>query len=357
MVTYYFIYCSVPLIYYFSSLISKFLKPYNLKKIFLNVTLVILFVFSAFRALSVGTDTITYFNIFEWMNGLEMPVSEMAKEAHIEYGYIFINKVISSFGGNFRVVMILVSFITLLGIGRYILYFSSNYLTSLIIFIGFTYYFLSFNISRQFLAISIDLFSLSFLLKKEKWKSLTFILIAGLIHNSGFLFIVLWLLSQVNISKIKFIFLGIFSVIFSVPICKFIENYMGANVRYNVILNSTSSKGLFGIVYSLALLLVFILYVIDFNFSSNNIKDRLFLYSFLIITFINIMEIFFPFLGRIRYTFEVLIIAIIPNVIDEFRLKRYYPIINIIIFLLGVIIMYKLIPNNSFYGILPYKAF
>lgn len=140
-----------------------------------------------FRGINVGSDTITYYNIFNWSSNADLTD---ISQSSVEIGYIFLNKFIYTIGGNFTLLLFVVATITISGILYFIYSVSFNAITSVIVFVGFTYYFMSFNISRQFLAIGIDLVASAFLIKGKRWESLLLIIVAGLMHNSGYLYLI-----------------------------------------------------------------------------------------------------------------------------------------------------------------------
>lgn len=348
MLIYNLLYFSIPII----SAISMLFK--QSKKIFLFITGCIMIGLLTFRGINVGSDTITYYNIFNWSRNINL---FEAKQSNIELGYLLLNRVIHNVNGNFTLLLFIIALLTILGIFQFIENFSSNILMSMLIFVGFTYYFMTFNITRQFLAISFDLIASTYLIKGKKWTSLLFIFIAGSIHNAGYLYLVLWIL--VNIKFSKRIFFASLSVIgiMSIPFTHFIESYMNNDERYNAIVNaSNTGKGIFGIVFAILLLVLLFALIINFNFKDSNLFDRYIIYSFTLIVILNLLGIYFNFLGRLRYSFEIIIVIIIPYLIREYNLKKYSLVIGIIIFIAGLLIMNILIPNNIFYGIVPYST-
>lgn len=347
MLFYNLFYFSIPLI----AIICSFFR--DNRKIFLVLVGSLMTLILAFRGISVGSDTITYYNIFNWSGSANL--ANMAQSS-VEVGYLFFNKFVHLIGGNFTLLSFFVATITISGILYFIYNISFNVVTSVIVFVGFTYYFMAFNISRQFLAISIDLVASVFLIKGKRWQSLILIVTAGLIHNSGYLYLVLWLLvNDVKITKKKFAFFISAIVVLSVPISKLVGNYMANNERYSIFTsNVAENKGLFGIIFAISLLLIFIMMVINFDFENNKLLDRYMLITFTFIVLIDLLSIFYPFLGRIRYSFEVILIVIVPYLVIEYKFEHFIVITNTVLFLFGIIIMNSLIPNNIFYGIIPY---
>lgn len=346
MLLYNLFYLSLPLLYVICQLLKKG------RKYFLFIIGCLMILLLTFRGITVGSDTITYYNIFNWTSSINL---FEAQQSNIEYGYLLLNRFIHFVNGNFTLLLFVISLITIFGILQFIYNFSDNIFMSIIVFVGFTYYFMAFNISRQFLAIGIDLIASTYLIRGKKWKSLLLIIIAGLMHNAGYLYLILWILIDIKVTKKVFTIFLAFITAISLPATKFIGQYMINNQRYNAIVNSSNAgKGMFGILFSLSLLMLLIFMIINFNFNNSNLLDRYVLYSFTLIVVLNLLVIFFPYLGRIRYSFEVLIVVCIPYLVKEYSLERFIPVINIGLLPFGLLFMNILIPNNVFYGIIPY---
>lgn len=347
MLIYNLLYFLIPIISVISSLFRQ-----N-KKIFLLIIGSIMVCLLAFRGINVGSDTITYYNIFNWTSSINFFDTN---QSTIEVGYLLLNKIVYAINGNFTLLLFIIALLTILGVFQFIENFSSNVLMSVLIFTGFTYYFMAFNITRQFLAIGLDLIASTYLIKGKKWISLLFIFFAGSIHNAGFLYLILWILVNIKFNKkMYFVFLsGI--LILSIPLTFFLGSYMNNNERYNIIVDtSNTGKGLFGILFAITLLFLLMALIINFNFKNSNLLDRFIIYSFTLIVIINLLGIYFSYLGRLRYSFEIIIIIIIPYLLKEYKLEKYYLVFNTLVFIFGLFWINILIPNNIFFGIVPYS--
>lgn len=135
----------------------------------------------------VGADWYSYVSYFKGQKSIN----------HMEIGYKFLNSSINDFGGNFTHLFFIVSFcswvfiyksipVRLLPIGI-LFYFTDHQ------------FFMSMNVIRQFLAISIVLYSYKYLLN-EKYKFVLFILLASLFHRSALLMLPFVFIPLKNIS-------------------------------------------------------------------------------------------------------------------------------------------------------------
>lgn len=311
---------------------------------------------SASRNILIGTDTLTYYNIFNWINGFNGSIKVAANQSNIEQGYLFLNRLVYHFNGSFKYLLIIVSIVTIISIMFFVLNYSLDYLMSIIIFLGFTYYFISFNISRQFLSTALCLLAMCFAKNKRKSLSLIIIISACTIHKSAIAFILLWILTKIKLNKKQFLTLLGCGIIFSLPGIKILGHLMQNSDRYSHFVSDTSnSKSLVGVLLVLGLVSVFILLIQFFDFKNAKFLDLFMLYGMTLIVFVDVLNIFFPFMGRIKYIFEPLIMVVLPYTIIKSGLKQYTLVVNIVLFVLGIIMMAKLIPNNVFYGITPYS--
>lgn len=353
MTFYYILYFCIPLVYGISIIITK--KDNN--RFFLVVMGIILATVSASRNVFIGTDTITYYNIFNWISGFNGSIKIAANQSNIEYGYLYLNRLVYYLNGSFKCLLIIVSVVTIISIMIFISLYSLNFLMSIIIFLGFTYYFMSFNISRQFLAVSLGLLAACFIKFNRKYISLALIIFASTIHTSAIAFIFLWILTKVKISKKKFLLMLGGGIVLAFPSVRILSYIMQSSERYSHFLSdTTNAKSITGILLVLGLIGVFVLLVSNFDFNHSKEFDLFMLYGMALIVIVDVLNIFFPFMGRIKYVFEPIIMVILPYTLIKAGVRRYMFVFNIILFILGIIMITKLIPNNIFYGITPYSV-
>lgn len=352
MLFYFLVYASIPVLYGYSYLITKQLN----NRLFLWLAGIELAFISGNRAITVGTDTQTYSNIFAWYLKFKGSNGLASHLLHVEYGYLYLNRIVRYWGGTFPVLMMMVACITVFGYFYFIENFSSDYLTSVLLFLGLTYYFLSMNISRQMLAVSVGLIALVFLKRQQRWESLLLIILAGTLHNVGYLFVALWIISQLKFNKSIFMTMVVSTVIVGGPVVMLMEHFMKNSSRYRVIVETGGSgKGVFGIVYTAILFILMLLLIYCFDYQNSMTQDRLLIYGMLIITFFNVLNLRYGFLGRVRFVFEPMMVAIVPYMIECLGMKKIRALLNIGIFIVGLIAMYKMMPGNIFYGVVPYS--
>ena len=141
------------------------------------------------RDLNVGADTKSYCNMFDKV--ALTPFSEIIKHyyfSYMEVGYIVLMKVVS-FLGNYLLFQIIISIITNILFFKFIKENFENYFVGVMLFLSLDVFFLLFNLSRQMLAVALVINCWSYLNHKKRVMALCFLVCAGFIHTTAWLFI------------------------------------------------------------------------------------------------------------------------------------------------------------------------
>lgn len=181
-----------------AGIISSFLLfNYNKsnKKLFLVLSFLPLFILSALRY-GIGYDYLKiYVPMFNFIsNGVKVSW---------DIGAIWICKIINIFSNDYVYFFVITSFLILLFTYKGILKLSSYPALCLLLFVLSGEYISSFNIIRQYIALSIFIYSLNFILEKKMLKYIACILVASLFHNSAIVLIPIYFLCQLKTSMMK----------------------------------------------------------------------------------------------------------------------------------------------------------
>lgn len=195
---------------------------------------------AALRADTIGTDLPTYKEgFFEFVAG-----SDRLTSRTWEVGYVLINKLVMFVSGNFNMLMVLCTLITLGFVVYNIYQISPGPCFGLFLYISLGYYYASFNMLRQSLAIAISLFAYKYLLKRVFVKYMIIILFASIFHYSALILIPLYFIVKINInskSLVILIPLWLISLFGAMKLIYFFEPFMGKYVSY--LTNSTYMQG------------------------------------------------------------------------------------------------------------------
>ncbi|WP_427037256.1 EpsG family protein [Cytobacillus pseudoceanisediminis] len=313
-----------------------------------------LFVIAATRV-GIGTDYDLYEGIYYG-----------AKESVLELGWGFewISIIFRFFKLKYQYFIAFNSLIFIATVTYFIYKYSSYKYISLITLLGTYSYFSSFNGFRQFTSISLVLLALILFLEKKKWitGALLFLFSIG-IHRSSLMFIPLFFINYITITRKMFIsimFVCLFSF-FVIP--EFIKNsifneLMGMNdffqEKYTDSIHAQGEeRGITNKMFFLFYWITTFKVIIDkINTKEKvNLFDKLFLIYF-------IVNSFFPYsnlVKRISYFFELMAIYMLPKFISSHKskiIKNALKMLVILIFFIRTI--YVLNQNGD--GVVPYET-
>lgn len=172
---------------------SCFLTLYHLifgfskSKILFWISFLVMFIILGFRALTVGTDTVVYANMFaDYQSGLFFDIVEPA--------WMFLNIGVDYLGGDFYTVLWISALFSLFPVFYGLNKFSPYPLFSVFIYVSFYFYFYSFNIMRQSVAQSFLFLSFCYLnINKDGFKQTKkfyiFFIIAFLFHYTSIVYL------------------------------------------------------------------------------------------------------------------------------------------------------------------------
>ena len=203
------------------------LKTKKGKNIFLFLVFAELSFIAGFRAWNIGNDTINY--IYTFILSINFP--ELIK-SHMEKGYLLYNQSIAFFTHSPQVFLLISAIIIIGSVCFFIRKYSSGILLSILLFV-ILYFGDTMNIMRQYLALSVVLLALPFVIKRQFLPFCLCCVIASSFHISALLAISLYFLYCIPF-KIQYllgvIFITILTLLFLTPI---IEQIIALTGRYN----------------------------------------------------------------------------------------------------------------------------
>lgn len=158
------------------------------------IGLLLLSFVSGFRK-NVGVDWEGYRQIF-------FDIGQGQNEYRIEQGYYFLNKIIYDFGGTFAIMFFVVAFISWYFVFKSV----TGAILPLFIYFLFAneYFFWSMNGVRQFVSIGIFLFSIRFIITRELYKYIFWVIIAMLFHTTAAILFIFYFLPYKKLYNYKF---------------------------------------------------------------------------------------------------------------------------------------------------------
>jgi hypothetical protein len=154
-------------------------RPKN-QDVFLLFSFLILFFISAYRGISVGTDTVNYESYFEQLKSGTGWVRDK-----VEPGWILVNDMVISYGGEFRDVLIISTLLTLIPLFYVAKKYSYNPMLTISLYYLLYMYIYSLNITRQIIAVNIVLVGLVLLSRNRRLIFVLIVFLASLVHVSA----------------------------------------------------------------------------------------------------------------------------------------------------------------------------
>lgn len=152
-----------------------------------------------------GTDWDSYYDVFYYFSDIY--------RSYFEPGFIILVSTIRSFTSNYTIYLTIFSFLCLfLKFHFFLKYHKETIFTVLLLFL--CYYFADIFAVRQNLAISITIFSTSFIIQRRPWLFSILICVAATIHFTSILYIFAYIIYWTNVKDRTFYILILISVIF-----------------------------------------------------------------------------------------------------------------------------------------------
>lgn len=305
-------------------------------ELILHSLFAILIFIVGFRTIEVGTDTVNYKMYFD--------VVESGKPLFVEPGWLAINHFITFFNGSYETLMLLVTLLTLIPVYWACRKYSINPTLSLFFYITLYFYFYSFNISRQLLAISFVLMSFHFLKENRKLSFVFLVLLASTFHTSALIVLPALFIDKIPDKPILYISAIVVSALVGLfgteSIYDFISLTSYSNYLYKLELGNTVGNAIY-----LLLLNGFFLFILYFSGKREVYFKLFFLYIVLTNIFVRI-----PLGSRLIMYFSVIQVLYLPLFIYTNRKENN-------IFLIAVVIIYAFTIFFKTFGagdILPY---
>lgn len=305
-----------------------------------------LFILTAFRANEIGPDTYSYYMNF-YKIGLFESIGDALDYSRMEPGYVLVSYLFSRINISYYVFQFFVSLFIYYSFGTFIYRYSINIPLSCFVFVANNYFFGIMNVVRMWIAISILLFSVKYILERRFGFFLIIVLFATLFHFSALLFIFLYPLSALKFSVDRIALLFFASLIIflaAIPFFVFITNLIGLYGNYITSDRFDVSDNI-AIVLTLAINVCFFAFVTYERIRNDNTKATILgpiwaekvtieniSYAAMIVTVcISIIGLSNNIMGRISHYYDVFLLLSIAQALSKEALKNRRIIITAII--------------------------
>lgn len=182
------------------------IQKLNGKKIYALLMYGSLWGISAFRGEHVGADTYGYLLAYREIANMEI---QGFYTRSFEIGYVLLNKALYFISDNPQMILIVSSFVTIVGFAMFFYKYSPNIYITTVLFIGLYFYTFTFTAVRQWLAVMIICWGMSYLWNGDKAKALGIILLAICFHSTAIVFIVFVIVYPLNTRKIVLLLMAV----------------------------------------------------------------------------------------------------------------------------------------------------
>ncbi|QEZ70104.1 EpsG family protein [Paraclostridium bifermentans] len=278
---------------------------------------------------NVGTDYTLYSNYFKNINSITLENSVM------EIGYMWLNKVTNFFCDSNQIIFIVTSFITIYLVFKTILKYSKRYELSLYLFITMYFYYSSFNITRQYIAIAITFYAIKYIINSNFKKYIISVIVASLFHNSALIMIPFYFILKMNINKKLVLNLTILSIISFASIGKIINIVFTILPRYQKYVGSSFLSQESSWMHLIVIIaLIVIVLPIKNRLIIEDKKNNIYINAIIFAAIFQLLGLKTVLFSRMVMYLYIYAIILVPNILSILNLKLR-PIIY-----LGIIVIY-----------------
>lgn len=312
------------------------------------ILLVIVVLFAGLRE-GIGTDYNMYKSFY--FN----PLLKSAEK--VETGFIVLLEISNKiFGDKYYLFFLLCSAITIIPI-YYIFKKNSKYPgLSLLFFFSFGFFTLSFNMIRQFIAITIMLYSINYIYKKSFWKFLISIIIACFFHLTSLILLPMYFFANIKFSKRRLMQIFLIILIFATFLFNPIFNFVVSHIpQYSMYANYGGVDAGIG-TYLVDLIYLFIIFFLIMNYEKliKNRYDNICLNFGIISTIFIVLSVENVLFARLIYYFFIPVMIPLANVFDYFLNSKTQKVFNL--FLIVILFIIYILNILFFNGVYPYSS-
>lgn len=154
-------------------------------------------IIAAFRGENVGNDTDAYLRLF---TNISVTGDISTFTWRYEIGYLYLNKLLSIVVTDPQIIIIVTSFIIMIGFARFIYKYSNMPWLSTFLFFTLGYFGTTMNTIRLNLAIIVILFAYDFLRERKLIKFVLTVIFASLFHRTAIIFLLAWPITKLRVN-------------------------------------------------------------------------------------------------------------------------------------------------------------
>lgn len=316
--------------------------------IIIGFAVVYIIMMQGLRHQSIGVDTSSY--IIGYNLSKNVNVFEGEKLFNYESGYILLNHILNKLGVSEQAFLIIISIIIIVPISIILIKKSKMPALSILLYMAFGFFTMTFSGLRQSIAMGILFFSYMYIQDRKLIQFLICLLLACTFHKSAIGFIIAYPLYNVNLKSRDYIFFVIPIFLIAFILRSEIFEYLaflfkGESVASEV----TGAYGLF-LFMILTLILSYLFYRKE-NKDVNAYRNYI-----LVAIFIQMLASCSNVVGRMGYYYWIFITLLVPEILKNQKkgLDRFLYGTAITTFL---VVYYTMSLRSGYLNIVPYRFF
>ena len=257
-------------------------------------------------------------------------------------------------GHNFQLYIYLLSVPYIWVVCLFIYKYSKKPVLSLLMFTSLQYFEISFTLIRQVNAMALLMLATYFLIKKKSVFAILFIVLAGFIHQTCLIFLVMIPLSEMVIKrKTMFAVSGIslLFLFFSENILSVIYKVLGTSHRFAIYADKGHQKTY---VFYFLNLILWLGCLLTYKYGNETRERKIFFYSATVAMVISPLVVVLGEMSRIVYYFGIYEIILFPDVSNCFSRKSKRTFNFVCYFFMIIYFLLNLGPGSNVIPYIPY---
>lgn len=269
----------------------------------------------------------------------------------MDVGWYIFNKIVSLFSLNFQILLAVTAFVQISLVSSIIYKYSSHIVLSFMVFFTMGIYLVSFSTLRQITALTITLYSFSYLMERKYIKYALLVGVATLVHFSAFLFFIMYPMSKFTLNRRRGLYaLGL--IIVSLPFLKVIFQTIATMLLGDLRSIDTDQGG----AYTLFILYI-IIYLMTLSLRADSIyNDYMRKLMLLAVAGQSLGVISTDHLTRVAFYFSVFFVLSIPQIIDKY-IETKYRRVSILVLSVFLFSFFWYVSKDGYLRVVPYSFF
>lgn len=286
--------------------------------------IIVMMMFTAGLAYGLSPDWIAYWNAFEGTAATSFAeLGYLSEMVDMEFGYIFLNKIVSFLGLGYASFTLIIAIIALWLKSVTIYRYGGYVFMALLMYFIPTYLFEEHVHVRQGLANAVMFFSIKYIIERKLWKFFLCFAIAFMFHKAVIAFVLAYWIVKIRFNNTTIILILIGAVLINyLGLSSLIDGIMqlmpfGIGETYSDYVNELMDRGILGDVVKILTIIA----ILMFNRTVTE-KDPLFAYFRNLYIFGVVIYFFFGqgiFAARLPGFYTVYIIFVIPRMVMALR--------------------------------------